>query len=38
MGEPFLPQMRYRVSFFAGMQDARGFVDARKVSWPFWMR
>ena len=36
--EPLQPRTRYRVTFFAGMRDARGFVDARKVSWPFWTR
>lgn len=36
--EPLLPQTRYRVTFFAGMQDGRGFVNGRMVSWPFWTR
>lgn len=36
--EPLLPQTRYRVTFFAGMQDTRGYTDARRVSWPFWTR
>lgn len=29
------PLTTYRVSLFAGLSDSRGFVNGRKVSWPF---
>ncbi len=33
--EPLRPRTLYRVTLFGGLPDARGFVDGRKVSWPF---
>lgn len=33
--EPLQLHTNYRVTFFGGQQDSRGFVNGRRVSWPF---